>query len=357
VVTPSSFHGTHKARAGTLPFSIAGFAAEARQSLAALDAALADDAAAVLLAAPADISWDEARVESVSLGLASEPTATATGGARHPQPGANAAGGAGGDGSGANGDAMTSARTVGFRPGDGGGDGGGGDGGGGGGRSSIGGGSGGSLAVATIPSSRPGASGVVSEEQFAASMAASLAHRDRRAQAEAAAPLRCIPEKKAADVEGLQKRKRRKFRTTEDIFQVTVEAKKDPATAGETATAGAATTGAAEARNAAAVAVEPTPETWAELGETMAAAAGWAADAAAGTAGASMEAPMIATGVTVAAGLDVLVSVGIHNPANPAMVMEEFLCLGMGGGAAGGCCQLSDHPCTLSKLTEQMARL
>ena len=86
--------------------------------------------------------------------------------------------------------------------------------------------------------------------------------------AEAAAPLRCLRERDAVAARGLQSRRnRRRFKTSDDVHRVPVAS-------------------AAAARD------EPG------------------------------DAPPVRPGV------DVLVGVAFHNPANPAQVLEEFLCLG-----------------------------
>jgi len=102
--------------------------------------------------------------------------------------------------------------------------------------------------------------------------AASLERAGALARAEAAAPLRCLRERDAVKQEGLASRKkRRRYKNGDDVFEVAADARAD---ASRTFTQ-------KDSRNA-----------------------------------------------RLVPGEDVVISVGIHNPAKPAMVLEEFLCLG-----------------------------
>ena len=290
-------NSAHKPRTGTLPVSVAGFAARAAASHAALVAALADADAAALLAAPGDVSWEEATLDAL---MRQECEATEQTEQEHEEGQGRGRGrgreeeqepsrrqprrleppqeqerrrvdadvaivvtnpdltGVDGDGGGEDASAPRASSVAMRTP-------------------------------APLPAALLEMNGLVSSDMFSASFMASLVNQDRLARAEAAAPLRCVGEKKLAVPEyqgGLRRRKR--FKTAEDIFRVVVEAK------GESLEA---------------------------KGESLAAAArGGVSDAAA------IEEEM--EGEKVVPGKDVLVSVSVHNPANSSMVTEEFLCLG-----------------------------
>jgi hypothetical protein len=107
--------------------------------------------------------------------------------------------------------------------------------------------------------------------------AASLERAGALARAEAAAPLRCLRERDAVKRKGLASRKkRRRYKNGDDVFEVAADARADKCAA----------------RTFTEKDVKRKPAARRTPGE------------------------------------DVVVSVGIHNPAKPAMVLEEFLCLG-----------------------------
>jgi hypothetical protein len=107
--------------------------------------------------------------------------------------------------------------------------------------------------------------------------AASLERAGALARAEAAAPLRCLRERDAVKRKGLASRKkRRRYKNGDDVFEVAADARADKCAA----------------RTFTVKDVKRKPAARLVPGE------------------------------------DVVVSVGIHNPAKPAMVLEEFLCLG-----------------------------
>jgi hypothetical protein len=104
--------------------------------------------------------------------------------------------------------------------------------------------------------------------------AASLERAGALARAEAAAPLRCLRERDAVKRKGLASRKkRRRYKNGDDVFEVAADARAD---------ASARTFTKKDSRKP----------------------------------------------YRLVPGEDVVISVGIHNPAKPAMVLEEFLCLG-----------------------------
>ena len=107
--------------------------------------------------------------------------------------------------------------------------------------------------------------------------AASLERAGALARAEAAAPLRCLRERDAVKRKGLASRKkRRRYKNGDDVFEVAADARADKCAA----------------------------RTFTEKDVKRKPAA------------------------RLTPGEDVVVSVGIHNPAKPAMVLQEFLCLG-----------------------------
>jgi snRNA-activating protein complex subunit 3 len=106
--------------------------------------------------------------------------------------------------------------------------------------------------------------------------AASLERAGALARAEAAAPLRCLRERDAVKQKGLASRKkRRRYKNGDDVFEVAADARADKCAA----------------RTSTKKDVKRKP-------------------------------------YRLTPGEDVVISVGIHNPAKPAMVLEEFLCLG-----------------------------
>ena len=106
--------------------------------------------------------------------------------------------------------------------------------------------------------------------------AASLERAGALARAEAAAPLRCLRERDAVKRKGLASRKkRRRYKNGDDVFEVAADARADKCAA----------------RTFTKKDVKRKPR-------------------------------------RLTPGEDVVISVGIHNPAKPAMVLEEFLCLG-----------------------------
>jgi snRNA-activating protein complex subunit 3 len=125
--------------------------------------------------------------------------------------------------------------------------------------------------------------------------AASLERAGALARAEAAAPLRCLRERDAVAAKGLASRKhRRRYKNADDVYAVAVDAVADavaatPSTDGERSTE---TERSARTKSSGGVGGESEPVRRLVPGE------------------------------------DVLVSVGVHNPAKPAMVLEEFLCAG-----------------------------
>ena len=124
--------------------------------------------------------------------------------------------------------------------------------------------------------------------------AASLERAGALAKAEAAAPLRCLRERDAVKTEGLASRKRRRrYKTGDDVFRVPADARADD-----------------DARVVEARGVSD------------------------GSSRESTESDTRVEKKRLVPGVDVLVSVGIHNPAKPAMVLEEFLCAGSDSLAA-----------------------
>jgi hypothetical protein len=108
--------------------------------------------------------------------------------------------------------------------------------------------------------------------------AASLERAGALARAEAAAPLRCLRERDAVKRKGLASRKkRRRYKNGDDVFEVAADARADKCAA----------------RTFTVKDVKRKP-----------------------------------VNARLTPGEDVLISVGIHNPAKPAMVLQEFLCLG-----------------------------
>jgi len=129
--------------------------------------------------------------------------------------------------------------------------------------------------------------------------AASLERAGALAKAEAAAPLRCLRERDAVKTEGLASRKRRRrYKNGDDVFRVSADARADE-----------------DART------DRSDDRGAESDAPRASCSG------------AVTTP-VTTPKRLVPGVDVLVSVGIHNPARPAMVLEEFLCAGADSLAA-----------------------
>ena len=125
-----------------------------------------------------------------------------------------------------------------------------------------------------------------------AATAASLERAGALAKAEAASALRCLRERDAVKTEGLASRKRRRrYKTGDDVYRVSADARADEDPRRSTARESAPQSG----------------DTRVETEKQR---------------------------KRLVPGVDVLVSVGIHNPAKPAMVLEEFLCAGSDSLAA-----------------------
>ena len=129
--------------------------------------------------------------------------------------------------------------------------------------------------------------------------AASLERAGALAKAEAAAPLRCLRQRDAVKTEGLASRKRRRrYKNGDDVFRVPADSRADE-----------------DART------DRSDDRGAESDAPRASCSG------------AVTTP-VTTPKRLVPGVDVLVSVGIHNPARPAMVLEEFLCAGADSLAA-----------------------
>lgn len=118
------------------------------------------------------------------------------------------------------------------------------------------------------------------------------------ALAESKAPLRCLRERDAVAKQGLASRKhRRRYKNADDVFEVVVDGEQEPTTEVHTNSRGGSSKKPSKTPQKNGSTSKTSPNATAKEGK-------------------------------LDPGVDTLISVGVHNPAKPAMVLEEFLCLG-----------------------------